>query len=142
MLVGVGGSAAERSFMPTATSPAGLGPGEALPNSLGSNVSMGHINSCTLWVFSALRTVPDQVLTDCLSVLDMEQRVSLLQRHIPFAQCGSGLRALAKPVTSGCLKPKAQAQPQLPTLTGRTQAGMQAGQDTASGFACCHRKPC
>lgn len=32
---------------------------------------------------------------------------------------------MAKPVTSGCLNPKGQVQPQLPALTGRTWAGMQ-----------------
>lgn len=32
---------------------------------------------------------------------------------------------LAKPVTSGCLNPKGQVQPQLPALTGGTWAGMQ-----------------
>lgn len=63
VLAGLGGGAAGRSFVPTDDFPVGPGPAEALLDSLGGSVSVGHANSCTPGVFSALPTVPVQVLT-------------------------------------------------------------------------------
>jgi len=65
-LAGLGGSAAERDFIPTAASPAGPGPAEALPDSLGDSDSAGHINSSVPGVFSTLRTALVQILAVCL----------------------------------------------------------------------------
>lgn len=61
--------------------PEGPGLARAVPNSLGSGVSAGHVIGCTLRVFSASFDHP--------SVSDMGRRVSLLQRRSPFAQRGS-----------------------------------------------------
>lgn len=63
MLAGLGGGAAERSFVPTVVSPAALAPPEALLNSLGTSVSVGDVNSCIPSVFSPLRTALSQILT-------------------------------------------------------------------------------
>ena len=63
VLAGLGGSAAERSFIPTVASPAGLGRAEALLDSLSGSVSVGHVYSCAPGVFSALRTMSVQILT-------------------------------------------------------------------------------
>lgn len=63
VLAGLGGSAAEHSFVPMDASPAAPGLPEALLNSLATSGSMGDVNSCIPRVFSPLLTALSRLLT-------------------------------------------------------------------------------